>query len=154
MVTGTQLQIAWAPWIRDTAEMLETHLPEIKHQGEPKLQHSEPLAHGNSSTPWFTKRTACPPSPHPIGPLSCHFTLPFPLPIGPTRTQLHMGPHHSGHQTPALQTCQIAASPGPRTAGLPNRHSAKPPSCKPAIHHRRATNLPRRQDRQDWMLKD
>jgi hypothetical protein len=26
--------------------MLETHLAEVKHQGELKLQHPEPLAHG------------------------------------------------------------------------------------------------------------
>jgi hypothetical protein len=31
--------------IKDFAEMLETHLAEVKHQGELKLQHPEPLAH-------------------------------------------------------------------------------------------------------------
>jgi hypothetical protein len=28
------------------AEMQETHLAEVKHQGEPKVWHSEPLDHG------------------------------------------------------------------------------------------------------------
>jgi hypothetical protein len=30
----------------ELAEMLETLLAEVKHQGELKLQHPEPLAHG------------------------------------------------------------------------------------------------------------
>jgi hypothetical protein len=42
MVTGTQTQTMWT---RDFAEMLETHLAEVKHQGEPKVQHSKPLVH-------------------------------------------------------------------------------------------------------------
>jgi hypothetical protein len=46
MVTGSQTQTAWAPWIRDLAETLETHVAELKHQGELKLWHLEPLAHG------------------------------------------------------------------------------------------------------------
>jgi hypothetical protein len=46
MVTGTQMQTAWAPWIRDLAETLETYLAEVKHKGEQKLWHPEPLAHG------------------------------------------------------------------------------------------------------------
>jgi hypothetical protein len=46
MATGTQPQTVWAPQIRDFAKMQETHLAEVKQQGEPKLQHSEPLAHG------------------------------------------------------------------------------------------------------------
>jgi hypothetical protein len=45
MVTGTQLQTSWAPWSRDFAERLETHLAEAKHQGELKHQDSE-LARG------------------------------------------------------------------------------------------------------------
>jgi hypothetical protein len=31
MATGTQLQTAWALWIRDLAETLEPHLQEVKH---------------------------------------------------------------------------------------------------------------------------
>jgi hypothetical protein len=46
MVTGTQMQTAWAPWVRDLAETLEPHLVEVKNQGELKLCHSEPLARG------------------------------------------------------------------------------------------------------------
>jgi hypothetical protein len=43
---GAQTQTAWAPWIRDLAQMLETSLAEVQHQGELKPQHPEPLSHG------------------------------------------------------------------------------------------------------------
>jgi hypothetical protein len=46
MVIGTQQQTAWAPWIKDPAEMLETHLDEVKHKGELKVWHSKHLDHG------------------------------------------------------------------------------------------------------------
>jgi hypothetical protein len=46
MATGAQQQTAWAPWTRDFAEMLETHLAELKHQGEPKVWHVKPLDNG------------------------------------------------------------------------------------------------------------
>jgi hypothetical protein len=32
--------------MKDLAETLETLLAEVKHKGELKLQHPEPLAHG------------------------------------------------------------------------------------------------------------
>jgi hypothetical protein len=50
----TQLQIMWSLWTKDFAEMLETHLAEVKHQGELKHQHSEPLAGGEPllCRPW------------------------------------------------------------------------------------------------------
>jgi hypothetical protein len=64
MATVTQMQTAWALWIRDLAETLETHLVEVKHKGELKLGHPEPLAHGrllhaeplaaSSKCPWET----------------------------------------------------------------------------------------------------
>jgi hypothetical protein len=44
--TGIQPQTFWLPWSRDFEEKLETHLTEIKDQGELKHQHSEPLARG------------------------------------------------------------------------------------------------------------
>jgi hypothetical protein len=44
-VTGTQTQTVGALGIRDLAEMLRTHLAEVK-QGDLKLQHPEPLACG------------------------------------------------------------------------------------------------------------
>jgi hypothetical protein len=44
MATRVQKQTAWALWIKNHAEMLEPHLVEIKHQGESKLGHPEPLA--------------------------------------------------------------------------------------------------------------
>jgi hypothetical protein len=46
MVTVTQTQTAWAQGIRDLAEMLETHLAEVKHQGELKLWHPKLLGCG------------------------------------------------------------------------------------------------------------
>jgi hypothetical protein len=45
MVTGTQTQTALALGIRDPVETLETQLAEVKHKGEMKLWHLEPLAH-------------------------------------------------------------------------------------------------------------
>jgi hypothetical protein len=45
MVTRVQKQTAWAPWLQNLAETLEPHLAEIKHQGESKLRHPEPLAY-------------------------------------------------------------------------------------------------------------
>jgi hypothetical protein len=47
MVTGSQTQTEWAPWISDLGETLEPYLVEVKHQGELKLWHSEPLACGS-----------------------------------------------------------------------------------------------------------
>jgi hypothetical protein len=44
MVTGAQKQPAWAPWIKNLAEMLEPYLAQIKHKGESKVLHPEPLA--------------------------------------------------------------------------------------------------------------
>jgi hypothetical protein len=41
MVTGTQMQTSKALWNRDLADTPETHLAEVKHQEEPKVQHSE-----------------------------------------------------------------------------------------------------------------
>jgi hypothetical protein len=46
MVTRVQKQTAWAPWIKNFVEMLESHIAERKHQEESKLRHTEPLAHG------------------------------------------------------------------------------------------------------------
>jgi hypothetical protein len=46
MATRIQPQTFWPLWSRDVAEKMETHLTEVKHQGELKHQHSETLAHG------------------------------------------------------------------------------------------------------------
>jgi hypothetical protein len=103
--------------------MLKTHLTDIKHQGEPKLWHSEPLDHGKGfSMPQSTERTAGPTSPCPMSLWSCcsappglrhlgpcqapamHANAgsmsiqdPHPTPPSPARSQLHRGPpdHHS-----------------------------------------------------------
>jgi hypothetical protein len=45
IATRVQKQTAWVPWIKNLAETLEPHLAEIKHHGESKLQHPEPLVH-------------------------------------------------------------------------------------------------------------
>jgi hypothetical protein len=83
MVTGTQMQTVWAPWIRDLAETLETHLAEVKHQGELKLQHPEPLDCGrllHVTIQWKNRQTTTPmpllghrlPGLCPTGPPGCH----------------------------------------------------------------------------------
>jgi hypothetical protein len=63
VVTGTQMQTMWAPWIRDLAETLGTHLAEVKHQGELKLLQPESLAHGRflqDMIHWYNKWVATP----------------------------------------------------------------------------------------------
>jgi hypothetical protein len=60
---GIQTQTAWVLWIRDLAEMLEPHLKEVKHQGELKLWHPEPLSMDVCSMPLYTERTGGPPTP-------------------------------------------------------------------------------------------
>jgi hypothetical protein len=44
-------------------EMLESHLAEIKQQGESKLRHPEPLAIETFSTPHYTEKTGGIPPP-------------------------------------------------------------------------------------------
>jgi hypothetical protein len=68
MATGTQTQTAWALGIRDLAEMQETHLAEVKHQGELKLWHPEPLTHGrllHIMIHWKNRQVATPALPPP-----------------------------------------------------------------------------------------
>jgi hypothetical protein len=63
MATGIQKQTAWAPWIRDLAEMLETCLTEVKHKGELKLRHPESLACGrllHTTIHWKNRWATCP----------------------------------------------------------------------------------------------
>jgi hypothetical protein len=63
MVTRTQTQNASAPWIRVLPETLETHLAEINHSGELKLQHPEPLACGSllhATIHWNNKQATTP----------------------------------------------------------------------------------------------
>jgi hypothetical protein len=73
MATVTQTWAAWAPWIRDLAEMLEPYLVEVKHQGELKLWHSEPLARGrllHATIHWENKQ-ATTPTPPPLDTSTC-----------------------------------------------------------------------------------
>jgi hypothetical protein len=60
MATRVQKQTVWALWIKNLAEMLEPHL-EIKHQGESKLWHPEPLAYRkllHAMLHWENRRAA------------------------------------------------------------------------------------------------
>jgi hypothetical protein len=85
MATGTQMQTAWALGIRDLAETLETHLAEVKHQGEMKLQHPEPLASGKLPNTLKEQAAATttptPPAHQSTRPPPCRPTRP--LPHGP-----------------------------------------------------------------------
>jgi hypothetical protein len=73
MATGTQPQTAWALWTRDFAETLETCLAELKHQGEPKVQHSKPLDHGRLLHFMIYQKNSCS---HPISlPNHCYILL-------------------------------------------------------------------------------
>jgi hypothetical protein len=93
MSTGTQVQTEWAPYIKDLAEMLETHLAEVNHQRELKLQHPEPLPRESllHTTIHWKNRQASTPTP----PLPTHWAttcLPlagrqahWPPPCKPTR---------------------------------------------------------------------
>jgi hypothetical protein len=61
MATRVQKQTAWVPWIKNLAETLEPHLMEIKHKGESKLQHPEPLDNRkllHAMLHWVNRRAA------------------------------------------------------------------------------------------------
>jgi hypothetical protein len=61
MATRVQKQTAGAQWLQNLAETLEPHLAKIKQQGESKLRHLEPLAHGKllySTLHWENRRAA------------------------------------------------------------------------------------------------
>jgi hypothetical protein len=118
MATGTQPQTAWAPWTRDFAEMLEIRLPEVKHQGELKHQHSEPLAGEGFSMSRFTKRMRSPKLP-PLRP------LPSWRPTG-THDLHSAGPAPFRRSRPMLQRpldC-LKDRPPPASPGTP-------PTCHP-----------------------
>jgi hypothetical protein len=147
MVTGTQTQTVWAPWIRDLAEMLETCLAEVKHQGELKLQHPELLDWRllHTTIQWKNKWA---------------LMLPAGLPgLWPAE--------QPGHcllvvWVFALWTCQAFAPPGchPTT----RQTATRPPACQHSAHHlpQQGSNTTRHQlqtclgdaDKQDWMLKE
>jgi hypothetical protein len=125
-VTGTELQTAWAPWFRDFTEMLETHLAEVKHKGQPKFGTLNPKLVEDFSMPWFTKRTASLPSPCPTGPgSSCATPLGSP-PLGPCQDPAPHGPAGS----PLCQTTTPQAKPPIcKTTGSLLR---RPPPLRPA----------------------
>jgi hypothetical protein len=108
MVTGTQMQTAWALWIRDLAEMPETHLAEIKHrEGELKCWCPEPLPHVSllhATIHGKNKQTASPTPQLSVTPLGLH-----PAGLPGFRCSLV-------YQASAPWTCRPA---GPLLTGLP-----------------------------------
>jgi hypothetical protein len=129
MATGTQTQAVWALWIRDLVEMLETCLPEVKHQGELlKLWHAESLACGkllHTTVHWKNKWALT--LLLSTGPLSC--TLARLLSAG-----------WPGHHPTRLPPCRPARP-------LPCRLNRQLPTCWPAgtlaiTCHRKAPTPP------------
>jgi hypothetical protein len=123
MVTGTQTLTAWALGIGELAEMLETHLAEVKHQEELKLWHPELLAsplhdalkeqvgyYLSKSLPGHCLLVYQAPALQPCQTTACgpQATAPAGLcPAGPLS-------HH-------LLACQVTALPGPYPTGPPDR---------------------------------
>jgi hypothetical protein len=113
MVTGTQTQTAWTLWIRDLVEMLETHLAEVKHQGELKLWHAEPQARGrllHATIHWKSRH-------HPHRPARVPLTGPSGLsPTGTPGLHPPTGPpaHHLPPAKTELQHHQMPAPNMPR----------------------------------------
>jgi hypothetical protein len=126
MATETQTRTAWAPWIRDLDETLETCLAEVKHKGESKLQHPESLRlwkaspHHNllKEQPGCCPPGLCPTSPPASHKPACQATAP-------------LGPHNGAHQASPPQAHQ--------TATLPPFHATCPPArvwpSQTAAHH-------------------
>jgi hypothetical protein len=139
MGNGTQTQTAWAPGIRDLAEMLEICLAKVKHQGELKLQHPELIACGrflHITIHWKNRWAAA----HPLAfwtptMQACQTTAPLgfhptnPLVLHPTR-QLPANP--LGCLQP---TSQLAHQPPPATGGL--QHHKTPAPNLPRWHRQK-----------------
>jgi hypothetical protein len=83
------------------------------------------------SMPGFTKRTVSPPSPHSIGPCSHCSTLPGPLSLGPTVSQLCMGPLDL--PSAGFPDTQIYQAPSLKMAGSALTW-APAPQAKPLLH--------------------
>jgi hypothetical protein len=147
MATGTQMQTAWDLWIRDFAEMLEIHFAEVKHKGELKLRHPEPLAHRrllHAMIHWKSRRATTPmplPSskPQSLHPVACQATaLPGFCPMGPSGCPQPTGPPASQTSTP--QARQHTSHRPPQE--ISNTTRCQLQNCLGDI------------DKQDWMLKE
>jgi hypothetical protein len=159
MATGTQTQTAWALWIRDLAEMLETHVTEVKHQGDPKPQHPEPLVHGRllhatiywkssqSTVHWASAVQDCQPAAsQPTGPWPCQASTP--QAVQAHAPQARWAPSPPGcHPKDPSGHCQSARQATARTECSPLAHlPTRPPPCRPTTCNRTlALTLPRRQ---------
>jgi hypothetical protein len=124
MVTGTQMQTAWALGIRDLAETLETCLAEVKHKRELKLQHPEPLAVEGFSTSQHTERTGGPPPTH-----------------QPAMALSHQSASLLPHRSAKLPS---AGLPGHHPLTSPLAHQMLTPTGRLQQHQMPAPNLPRR----------
>jgi hypothetical protein len=101
MATGTQMQTARTPWIRDFAVTMETELTEVKHKGEKKLQHCEPPASGrllHAMILWKNRRTV----------------KPMPLPSAHQAAARPPAHQHTDRHLPACQP------PAPNVLGRPS----------------------------------
>jgi hypothetical protein len=116
MATGTQTHIAWTPWIRDLAEMLETHL--VKHQGELKHRHPERLARGRLLHAMIYRKNS--------------------------QVTAHWATAPWAHQALIAHDCWATALPGPCLTGLLDCRSASPLDLHPTrpLSHRPARRLP------------
>jgi hypothetical protein len=86
MATRAQNQTAWAPWIKNLAEILEPYLVEMKHQGESKSWHLEPLASPHHVT--LRKQDGC-----------CHHQMRAPNLLG-RHLANQTGEHQASHGIP------------------------------------------------------
>jgi hypothetical protein len=139
MVTGTHTQTAWVLWIRDLEGTPQTLLAEVKHQGELKLQHPEPLMEGRlfeAMTYWKNSQATA----HWAStPQACQAPA---LPASQT----------TASPDPALQSCQTATPSAPCSAGQPGHcPPSGPPPHQPQSgtrvlyqHQMLASNLLRR----------
>jgi hypothetical protein len=108
MATGTQTQTMWAPGIGDLAEMPETHMAEVKHQGELNCGTLNPKTHERLSMSPYTERTSgLPPQRH------CHTTT-----IHPPACQ---SPPDQPAGTPATIDHRRAPAPPDISPNLPRR---------------------------------
>jgi hypothetical protein len=146
MLTGTQMQTAWALWTMDLAETLETCLTEVKHKGELKCGHPKPLACGRllySTIHWKNRRAA---TPTPTGQQGLYTVC---------RLTCHLLANQASHTPvgPPPPGCRPAGPPD--HCPLAHRHTS---CCLP----HEGSNTTRRQfqtcigdtDKQNWMLKE
>jgi hypothetical protein len=140
------MQTAWAPWIRDLVETLQTHLAEVNHEGEPKPLHPKPLACGrllHATIYWkngeATAHRAFSPQTHqvtaswPARPLPHHVSTPQAY-----QSTTPPGLHHTGPlilcPTGPLSHCSSWPLPWDPQGCCPSAHQP----AAPPVHHLQA----------------